>query len=428
VASSTCALRSLCRSVAGSVERVEVEVALRQDRLAGTLRPMTSDGNGSLPAELAERLDGMVRKLAAGRGIRHAIVAVGRADGTPLWVGTAGSADGADAPMTPDTPYFQASVTKLYIAAAILRLAEQGRVSLDAPMATYLPAELVEGVHVWKGEDRTGDITVRHLLGHATGLQDYLVVAPPGEKTLFASVGTDGDRDWGIGEIVRLVRDHGRPDYPPRPFDGRRHSIRYSDTNFQLLIAIIRAVTGQSLQDTFETLIFRRLGLHRTFLPGTPAARAAAPAPAAVWAGDRRLDTLPGTMCSFNDLISTAGDSLRFMAALVSGLAFQDPATARLMTAHWNPLAFSLSLTPVGPGWPMEYGLGVIRFRLPRLLTPFRPVPDLIGHSGVTGSWLFHCPALDLILAGTVDQATAAPVPYRFVPRLVRTLEDGAVR
>jgi D-alanyl-D-alanine carboxypeptidase len=247
---------------------------------------------------------------------------------------------------------------------------EEGRVGLDAPVADYLPASLLAGLHVWKGVDRTAEITVRHLLGHATGLAEYL-----------------------------------------------------SDTNYQLLIAIIEAVTGQPLHDAYDALIFRRLGLTRTFLPGSPAA-ATAPRPAAVWGVDQRLDELPGAMRSFRDLYSTADETLRFMAALVSGEAFDDPGTARLMTAHWNPLAFSLSLTPVAPGWPIEYGLGMMRFRLPRLLTPFRPVPELIGHTGVTGSWLFHCPELDLILAGTVDQVTAAPVPFRFLPRLIRTLQD----
>jgi D-alanyl-D-alanine carboxypeptidase len=378
----------------------------------------------ALAPGLEERLGGWVRKLANGRGVRHALVAVGRSDGSPVWVGTAGPADDAAVPMTADTPYFQASVTKLYIATAMLRLVEQGRASLDAPMAEYLPSELVTGLHIWKGVDRTGEITIRHLLGHATGLQEYLVIRPPGGRSLFESVGTAGDAEWGIEEITALVREHGKPEFPPRPFDGQRHSIKYSDTNFQLLIAIIRTVTGQSLQEAFDALIFRPLGLDHTFLPGSPAANAASPAPAAAWAGDRRLDVLPGAMRSFNDLYSTAADSLRFMAALVSGQAFEDPATARLMTAHWNPLAFSLSLTPVGPGWPMEYGLGTIRFRLPRVFTPLRPIPKVVGHTGVTGSWLFHCPDLDVITAGTVDQAMAAPVPYRFVPRLLRALQD----
>ena len=380
----------------------------------------------ALTPELAEQLDGMVEKLAAGRGVRHALVAVGRSDGSPIWAGAAGPADGQDTPMTADTPYFQASVTKLFIATAILRLMEEGRVSLDASMDAYLSSDLVAALHVLKGVDRTGEITVRHLLGHATGLPDYLVIRPPGGTALFESVGAE-DAEWGIEEIAALVRDHGPPRFPPRPFDGQRHTVEYSDTNFQLLIAIIRAVTGRSLQEAFDDLIFRPLGLASTFLPGTPAAEAAAaasPAPAAVWAGDQRLDTQPGAMRSFNDLYSTAGDLLRFMALLASGDAFEDPATARSLTAHWNPLAFSLSPQPVGPGWPMEYGLGTIRFAMPRLFTPFRPVPEVWGHTGVTGSWVFHCPELDVVTAGTVDQATGAAVPYRFVPRLLRALQD----
>lgn len=384
---------------------------------------MASEGREGLSPGLENRLGGMVRKLAGRRGVRHAIIAVSRSDGSPLWMGTAGQAEEGGPPLTVETPYFQASVTKLYIAAAVLRLSEQGRLSLDTPMAEYLPSDLVTGLHVWNGVDRTGEITPRHLLGHATGLPDYLVIRPPGEKSLFDSVGAGEDSEWGIEEIATLVREHGTPGFPPRPFDGRRHSIKYSDTNFQLLIAIVRAVTGQSLQTGFDDLIFRPLGLDDTFLPGTPAAEAS-PAPAAVWAGDHRLDTLPGAMRSFNDLYSTVGDSLRFMGALVSGALFEDPATARLMTAHWNPLAFSLSLRPVGPGWPMEYGLGMIRFRLPRLFTPFRPMPEVVGHSGVTGSWLFHCPDLEVITAGTVDQATAAAVPYRLVPRLLGALQE----
>ena len=327
--------------------------------------------------------------------------------------------------MTADTPFFLASVTKLYIATATLRLAEQGRVSLDAPMAEYLPVELVAGLHVRNGVDRTTEITVRHLLGHATGLPEYLVIRPPGGRSLFDSVAAGQDGKWSVKDIAALVREHGRPEFPPRPFDGRRHTVRYSDTNFQLLIAIIRAVTDTSLQNAFDDLILKRLGLKQTFLPGSPAAVTASPAPAAVWLGDQRLDALTGAMQSFNDLFATPGDALAFMAALISGEAFEDPATARHLTGHWNPFAFSLSLRPVGPGWPIEYGLGTLRFRLPRLLTPFHPMPEVVGHTGVTGSWLFHCPDLDLITVGTVDQATAAAVPYRIVPRLLQALRES---
>jgi len=386
---------------------------------------MTERPHTGLSPDVETRLDRMVQDLVADRGIHHAIVALGRSDGTPLWTGAAGPANETGAPMTAETPHFLASVTKLYIATATLRLVEQGRVSLDAPMSAYLPGDLVAGLHVSKGVDRTGEITVRHLLGHATGLPDYLVIKPRGGTALFDSVGEGTDAQWGIEEIAALLRDHGTPEFAPPPFDGRRHTIRYSDTNFQFLIAIIKAVTGASLQDAFDALIFSRLGLENTFLPGTHAAAAAAQAPAEAWLGDQRLDGLTQAMRSFNDLYGTTNDLLRFMAALVDGTAFEDPATARLMTAHWNPLAFSLSLRPVGPGWPMEYGLGMTRVKVSRWLTPLRPIPEMIGHTGVTGSWVFHCPELDVITAGTVDQATAAALPYRFVPRLLRLIREA---
>jgi CubicO group peptidase (beta-lactamase class C family) len=376
-----------------------------------------------LPGSTRAKLNGMLERLADGRGVRHAVLAVGRSDGSPLWLGAAGKADEPGTPLTPRTPYFLASVTKLYIATAMLRLMEQGRVSLDNAMTAYLPRELVERLHVWKGRDRTGEITLRHLLGHATGLPDYLVIRPPEGMSLFDAAASGQTGGWGIEEIADLVRAHGSPEFPPRPFDGRRHRIRYSDTNFQLLIAIIETVTGTTLQDAFEELIFRRLGLVRTFLPATTAAAAVGPAPAAVWLEDRRLDPDEPAMISFNDLFSTAEEQLRFMATLVSGDAFDNPATARLMTAHWNPLAFSLNPRPVGPGWPMEYGLGMIRYKLPRILTPFRPMPAVVGHTGVSGSWLFHCPELGVITAGTVSQATAAATPYRLMPRLLAALQ-----
>jgi D-alanyl-D-alanine carboxypeptidase len=77
------------------------------------------------------------------------------------------------------------------------------------------------------------------------------------------------------------------------------------------------------------------------------------------------------------------------------------------------------------PSWPIEYGLGIMRFRLPRFLTPFRPMPEVVGHTGSTGTWLFHAPEPDLHLAGAVSQITAGAVPFKVVPRILRAVADG---
>jgi D-alanyl-D-alanine carboxypeptidase len=63
--------------------------------------------------------------------------------------------------------------------------------------------------------------------------------------------------------------------------------------------------------------------------------------------------------------------------------------------------------------------LGIKRFQIPRHLPPFRRRPAVIGHSGASGSWLFYCPERDLYTAGTVDQATAASVPFRLAPKML---------
>ncbi len=74
--------------------------------------------------------------------------------------------------------------------------------------------------------------------------------------------------------------------------------------------------------------------------------------------------------------MATAADALAFARALVRGEVFDDPATVRMMDERWNRLPFPRGLADVRvPGWPIEYGLGMMRFRLPRLFTPFRPLP-----------------------------------------------------
>ena len=76
-----------------------------------------------------------------------------------------------------------------------------------------------------------------------------------------------------------------------------------------------------------------------------------------------------------------------------------------------------------GPGWPIAGGLGIFHLQLPRIVTGFRRMPAVIGHTGSTGSWLFHVPEWDLYLAGTVDQAAGGQIPYRLLPELLRAVE-----
>ncbi|HVM14437.1 MAG TPA: serine hydrolase domain-containing protein [Egibacteraceae bacterium] len=369
-------------------------------------------------------LDEALERLVARRGVRHAVMAVESGDRSLTWAGAAGQAEPGGAPMQPDTPFHYASVTKLYTATAVMQLWEQGSVDLDAAITAYLPAALTDGLHRLDGVDRSDQVTVRHLLAHTSGLPDYFLDTSKGQPSLTDRI-TQADFAFGIDDVVARVR-RLPAHFPPQDPAAARQRARYCDTNFQLLGAIVAAVTGRPFQDTVAAQILGPLGLDDTWFAGHPRG-ASAGTPAALWSDDTILDR-PQTMASIapdGGLIGTAADALAFLRALLGGALFQREDTLGYMQARWNRFALPRDRAAImAPGWPVEYGLGIKRYRLPRLLNAGRRSPTFLGHTGASGSWLFWCAEHDLYLAGTVDQTRAAPVPYRLLPRLVRRLAN----
>lgn len=108
-----------------------------------------------MKSQLETVLQQQLRQLMKGKNIKHAILAVESMDGSFKWLGADGIARPDKAPMTPETPFCIASVTKLYIAVTILKLQEQGRISIDKSVAEYLPDSLIKGMHQSAGVDNT---------------------------------------------------------------------------------------------------------------------------------------------------------------------------------------------------------------------------------------------------------------------------------
>lgn len=368
--------------------------------------------------ELEKILQVQLQRLVTARHIPHAVAAVESMDGNFKWSGAAGIAYPDGTPMTPETPFWIASITKLFTAAAILKLHEQEQVSIDQSMAAYLPGNLIHGLHRFKGVDYTEKITLRNLLGHSSGLPDYIEIHRRNEKSLFDKILAKGDMSWTLEDLLNIVRDVNSPFFPPQSPESKNKKVRYSDTNYQLLIGILETVAGKPLHEIFHEMFYKPLGLEQTFHPGKSPADPVPPA-ATLWYKENPLN-IPQAMASFKDPFSTVGNLLIFIRALLRGELFDNPVTVKLMHTEWNRFGFSIS--PVGPGWPIEYGLGMMRLLVPRILTPFRPSPTIIGHTGATGTWLFYCPQLDLLLAGDVSQITASPVPFQFVPKILRAL------
>jgi D-alanyl-D-alanine carboxypeptidase len=374
--------------------------------------------NVNVPPELEHRLEELLHELTNQPGIHHAIIAVERTDQSFRWIGAAGEAHPDGTPMTPESTYWIASVTKLYIASAVFKLIEQDEFSLRDPITSLLPAGMLAEIHRIDGTDYTDMITVQHLLGHSSGLPDFLEESPEGELPLLERV-AEQDESWTFDDIVTMLREKLTPYFPPQPLDRSSQRIRYSDTNYQILMQLLEQRAGKPISQIFSEFFYEPLGLQHTahpeILPETQRA-------ASIWFDETPV-VIPNAMRCFRDLASTAPDQLRFMRGLVNDEVFDRPVTLHQMMGNWNRFGFPLSLKPpTSPGWPIQYGLGTMRFKVPRLLTPFMSFPTFMGHTGVSGTWLFYCPDLDLVLAGGVSQMAAAAVPFRFVPKLLQTL------
>lgn len=361
-----------------------------------------------VPDDVAAHLYTLLGRLIAKPGVHHANLAIAAVDGR-RWSGAAGAAGPDGTPLRPETPFFIASVTKRFIITLVLQGHERRELDLDAPVVTYLPAGLVEGMHVRRGRDHTPHITVRHLASHTSGLPDYFD-KPRHGPSVHRELSAGHDRAWTFEDMVRQIRHDHRPHFPPQDLTASRQKARYSDTGFQMLIRIVETATGRTFAQLLAERICEPAGLEHTWLPAHSSPAAPVAPPSTLYTGSRPLD-VPEMIRSSNDLMSTTTDLLAFQQALLAGELFENPATVVLLTERSNLLRNA---------YPLRYGLGTMTFHINRASAPGRRPLRLVGHSGATGSWLFHCPELDIHLAGTVDQTRGRALPFRLMIRMLR--------
>jgi len=370
---------------------------------------------------LRHRLDALLRDITSRHPLRQAVMAVETEDRSFRWIGGAGDSDVGSGTVTAESPFFIASIDKMLNAAVILKLSETGLIDLDNTLASYLPVGIVRDLHHAGRRDRTGEVTLRHLLSHTSGLADWLEDRPKRGRSLIERVIEGGDIAIGIEQIAEIVRGL-RPHFSPQDLRLPRPRMRYSDTNYMLLIAVIEAVTEKPVHTVHEQLLYQPLGLDHTYFPGVTRPTKPVCRPLTLCAMGQPLE-IPDFLQSIRAIYSTTSDMIAFMRSLVRGDLFDGPDTLDSMKSRWNRFGIPRDQAALrAPSWPIEYGLGLMRYRLPRIFNRLKPMPPVIGHTGSTGCWLFHCPSRDLFLTGGVDEVTAGAIPYRWVPRILRAI------
>jgi len=210
--------------------------------------PISTTANGSVNNSTYSKKD-TLQKLAeeyTKLGIPGLVIGVYTAtDG--YWATASGfsETETKTAMQTSNLQYLQ-SVTKTYLAAAILKLREEGKINLDAPITTYLPQ------HYWRYIDKAGTMTVRNLLNHTSGMPDYL------ESPAYVSYALQHpDHIFTSDEFLSYIKGTSQQFTPGSKFV-------YSNTNYHVLALIVDAIAG-SHDEVIKQKILAPLALNNTF-------------------------------------------------------------------------------------------------------------------------------------------------------------------
>ncbi|MEU4807173.1 serine hydrolase domain-containing protein [Actinosynnema sp. NPDC023587] len=242
------------------------------------------------------------------------------------------------------------SFTKTFVAATVLHLVGEGKLSLDDTVDRRLP-----GVVSGNGNDGRA-ITIRHLLQHTSGLHNYTMDLPvlSGEKGWLAHRFTTVTAT----DAVRLATA-APPDFAPGT------GWRYSNTGYVLAGMVIEKVTGRTWQEEVDRRITRPLGLRHTSSPGAspflphPHSRAYERFPARMdpqnpqWSAEHDV-TLQNTTWAgaAGEMISTTEDANTFLQALFGGRVLKPAQLAEMKRTVPVPPDFGFK--------DIRYGLGIM--------------------------------------------------------------------
>ena len=299
----------------------------------------TQDDPQPFPPDVVEEIQAEMDELTADNFPPGMVVWIDAPD--YRFAGASGFADLMDdTPMPPEGAFRIGSITKMFTAVVIMQLAENGVLTLDDPLALWLP-EVAEQLPY-------GDqITLRHLLTHTSGL--FNVVE---HEAYYADLFTEMVVDEATGNVTLACVQRNPRDTLARYVYGKDAQFepgaqwRYSNTNYTLLGMVIEAAAEMPLAEAYRTHIYEPLGMTSTFLdcyeePLIDVMHGY------TGSGDALTDLTElheSIGWSAGGLVSTAADLTTFARGLFGGALFDDPESLAAMT------------TPAPGG---SYGLGI---------------------------------------------------------------------
>ncbi len=303
-------------------------------------------------------------------------------------------------PISVDSLFFLASLTKPIFATAFMQLVEDGTISLDEPIARYLPE--------FGGTPDKTVVTSRHLLTHTSGVRDFPVEEIARKRPSAAR----------MTQFALESPLHFRP--------GTRWE--YCSSTFYLLGLLIQRLAGVPYVHYLHDRLLAPLGMEATFDPR----RAGRPIVAVKGVGaDNRLFRflllryIAGAAVPGGGLFGTLDDLLRFGAATLRP-RLEDgryvPLARATLEAMWTDQTHGTPGIVDGEERPVHFGLGWAK---PTLMREVSGSKRVIAHGGATGTRLWIDPEAGLVIVFFTNQWSADSGPEVEAIRAIYAALDG---
>ncbi len=305
----------------------------------------------------------------------------------------------------PNQRFHSASAGKLMTATLIFMAIEQGKLSLETKVNRILEQDMLDGLFVVEDADYQDEVTVGHLLGHTSGVNDYFE-----SKTFDGSSFTEGminnpDTFWTPDALLKFTRDGQKAIGKPG------EAFFYSDTGYVLLGLIVEAVFGMPFHQALELFLLQPADMQNThFCFYSEGFDQKSLAPTYINGVDVRLFRSLSADFSGGGLSITAEDLLKFMDYLQHERFISKKSLEQMASFDHRYMQ------------GLHYGLGMMQVRFEEFFFMLKNLPRLQGHLGVTGVHAWYDPESKATFILNVGNTKDMAASFRLLIKILQIL------
>lgn len=308
----------------------------------------------------------------------------------------------------PNQTFHSASVGKLMTTTLIFIAIEKGKIDLDSKVSSILEHFILDNLFVFEGKDYQGEVTVRQLLGHTSGINDYFESKTMDGSNFIDEIIKNPNQFWEPKHLLDFTRNRQKALAKP----GSKFF--YSDTGYVLLGLLLEALFEMPFHQALETYIFEPAKMKDTGLCFySDGFKAEHLAPLSINGVDVHLFNSVSCDFSGGGLYTTSDDLVSFLQCLYS-FVFISQHSLNQMSEFTNRYRQGL-----------HYGLGMMQLVFGEFFFLLKGLPHLHGHLGVTGVHAWIDPKTNNVFAMNVGDTKAMAKSFKLLIVIIQLLEKA---